>query len=83
MFGGGSNASDLEPIKPAENTIYRLPSSTIVVRVAKPGQEAAAERELLSPADGADPKGPIHGDAWEGDVVTTADGTTLPSTIDT
>ncbi|MEV0354572.1 aminoglycoside phosphotransferase family protein [Nocardia sp. NPDC050697] len=43
----GLNSSDLKPIKVAENAIYRLPSSAIVVRVAKPGQEAAAERELL------------------------------------
>ncbi|UGT61569.1 phosphotransferase enzyme family protein [Nocardia asteroides] len=43
----GLNASDLEPIKVAENAIYRVPSAAIVVRVAKPGQEAAAERELL------------------------------------
>ncbi|MFC8526219.1 phosphotransferase [Nocardia sp. NPDC057227] len=42
----GLDAADLEPIKVAENAIYRLPSSAIVVRIAKPGQEAAAEREL-------------------------------------
>ncbi|MFC8045717.1 phosphotransferase enzyme family protein [Nocardia sp. NPDC057353] len=43
----GLITSDLEPIKVAENAIYRLPSSAIVVRLANPGQEAAAERELL------------------------------------
>ncbi|WP_063061544.1 phosphotransferase enzyme family protein [Nocardia sienata] len=38
---------DLVPIKVSENSIYRLPESHVVVRIAKPGQRAAAERELL------------------------------------
>ncbi|WP_280438427.1 aminoglycoside phosphotransferase family protein [Nocardia carnea] len=38
---------DLVPIKVSENAIYRLPQSRIVVRIAKPGQRAAAEHELL------------------------------------
>ncbi|MFE3446028.1 phosphotransferase enzyme family protein [Nocardia sp. NPDC059180] len=43
----GLTAPDLEPIKVAENAIYRLPNSRIVIRIAKPGQRGAAERELL------------------------------------
>lgn len=38
---------DLVPIKVSENAIYRLPESRVVVRIANPGQRAAAERELL------------------------------------
>lgn len=38
---------DLVPIKVSENAIYRLPQSRLVVRIAKPGQRAATERELL------------------------------------
>jgi len=38
---------DLVPIKVSENAVYRLPGSRVVVRIAKPGQRAAAERELL------------------------------------
>ncbi|MCX0272770.1 aminoglycoside phosphotransferase family protein [Nocardia zapadnayensis] len=37
----------LVPIKISENAIYRLPQSRVVIRIAKPGQRAAAERELL------------------------------------
>ncbi|SNY85918.1 Phosphotransferase enzyme family protein [Nocardia amikacinitolerans] len=42
----GISTTGLTPIKVAENATYRLPSEQIVVRVAKPGQQAAAQREL-------------------------------------
>jgi Ser/Thr protein kinase RdoA (MazF antagonist) len=44
----GLPADDLVAIKVSENAIYRLPQSKVVIRIAKPGQRAAAERELLT-----------------------------------
>ncbi|MFQ6226493.1 phosphotransferase enzyme family protein [Nocardia sp. NPDC002869] len=43
----GLTVTDLTVIKVSENAIYRLPRQRVVVRVAQPGQRAAAERELL------------------------------------
>ncbi|MFD4401227.1 phosphotransferase enzyme family protein [Nocardia sp. NPDC058499] len=43
----GLTDPDLVPIKVSENATYRLPQSRVVVRIAKAGQRAAAERELL------------------------------------
>ncbi|MFD7136991.1 aminoglycoside phosphotransferase family protein [Streptomyces sp. NPDC059894] len=41
----GLDATDAEPIRLAENAIWRLPGGT-VVRIAQPGQSAAATREV-------------------------------------
>ena len=43
----GLSATDLTAIKEAENAVYSLPNSGIVLRIARPGQRAVAERELL------------------------------------
>ncbi|MEU2254441.1 aminoglycoside phosphotransferase family protein [Nocardia xishanensis] len=42
----GISTTNLTPIKVAENAIYRLPSEQVVAKVAKPGQQSAAQREL-------------------------------------
>ncbi|MFF5538497.1 aminoglycoside phosphotransferase family protein [Streptomyces cinerochromogenes] len=42
----GLNAEEAEPVRLAENQIWRLPSQRAVVRIAPAGQMTAAQREL-------------------------------------
>ncbi|MEU9154998.1 aminoglycoside phosphotransferase family protein [Streptomyces sp. NPDC048417] len=44
-FAAGLDATNAQPIRIAENAIWRLPGGT-VVRIARPGQFAAAAREV-------------------------------------
>lgn len=45
-LAAGLDATGAEPIRLAENAIWRLPSG-VVARIAQPGQSAAATREVL------------------------------------
>ncbi|MEV6056189.1 aminoglycoside phosphotransferase family protein [Streptomyces sp. NPDC052107] len=42
----GFDASVAEPIRRAENEIWRLPGQSVIVRIARPGQFAATVREV-------------------------------------
>ncbi|MFJ8956490.1 aminoglycoside phosphotransferase family protein [Streptomyces sp. NPDC102381] len=44
-LAAGLDATDAEPLRLAENAIWRLPRG-VVVRIARPGQSAAATREV-------------------------------------
>ncbi|WP_351234584.1 aminoglycoside phosphotransferase family protein [Streptomyces sp. NPDC002133] len=42
----GLDARDAVPVRIAENQIWRLPGRGVIVRIARPGQAAAARREI-------------------------------------
>jgi hypothetical protein len=48
----GLQADDAEPIRLGENAIFRL-RGKIIARIARPGQQAAARREVAVSEDGS------------------------------